>query len=116
MSDRKNEIILFVGMHVDTIYGIGVIIKIRESDDCIIVEAKDWELANSTKPVLYMNRKSIIPLYKINTKVKTLYGVCEVVGIRKDGIYKCEADKWRMAMNSIPIFYLNQDSIKLQRD
>ncbi len=109
------SIALFIGLKVETLYGNGVITSIRE-DGTIIVDHSNWRLANDTIPRLYMNKESITPLFAPGVLVRTSYGKCRVISIREDGMFVLGAENWRLANNTIPKLYMQQDTLTLDRE
>ena len=107
--------VLFEGLKVETLYGNGIITCLRE-DGTIIVDHSDWRLANDTIPRLYMNKESVTPLFSPGVQVRTPYGVCKVVSIREDGMFVLGFEKWRLANNTIPALYMQQDALSLYRE
>lgn len=99
---------------VTTPYGKGIVKEIRgiEKNQIVIVPT-NWRLANEQKPIFYLNRKDIKPLFEINAIVMTTFGKGKIINIRdEDGVYIIELSQWILATNKSPRLYLNSDSIQ----
>jgi len=107
---------LFVGQHVRTQYGAGVVKDVRYNDSdkllsSIVINPLHWKMANDQLPTFYMNYRDVTPLYPIGCVVKTSFGQGIVIKIRVDGIYVIHLQNWVLANNGVPTLYLNQESI-----
>lgn len=101
------------GDEVMTVYGQGYVEKKRETD--LLVKLRNWALAQGQSPSLYLNYESVvkIPGLTVGASVKTVWGLVEVLAIRRDGIHVCKALHWNLANNKPPTLYLAPEAFAL---
>ena len=112
---------LVVGDKVKCSFGRGFVKSIRH-DGIIIVGLDNWNLANNSKPTLYLNpafvSKAVVPVpvggFKVGDEVQTIFGAGQIIEIRtKDNIHVVTLNKWILANKKSPKLYLNVSSISL---
>lgn len=112
---------LIVGDKVKCAFGQGFVKSIRH-DGIIIVGLDNWNLANNSKPTLYLNpafvSKAVIPVpaggFKVGDQVQTIFGKGQILEIRTtDNIHVVTLFKWILANKKSPKLYLNVSSLSL---
>lgn len=104
-----------IGQEILTPYGQGIVKEIRQKDSIVLVEPKNWLLANKKPPTFYLNPKDVKSLYNINDKIHCSFGAGTIHEIRTDGIYVVKLGDWKLADGKSPTLYLNQSSLKIAK-
>lgn len=102
-----------IGHEVVTPYGQGTIKHIRQKDSMVLVEPRNWTLANNKPPTFYLNPKDIKSIYNVNDNVHCTFGAGSIHEIRADGIHVVKLHNWQLANGKSPTLYLGQSSLKM---
>lgn len=102
---------LYTNQIVSTPYGNGRVKQVREIH--VEVEPLQWTLARAQKPVFYINKQAVSPLFFVGDQVSTFAGDGVIEAIRsEDAVYIVTLHKWRLAQGQSPKLYLQKQSLR----
>lgn len=103
------------GDEVMTTYGQGYIEAKREQKGDYVVKLRNWKLAQGQSPTLYLQPSALvkIPGLVIGAAAKTVWGLVEILDIRRDGTHVCKALHWNLANDKPPTLYLAPEAFAL---
>ena len=105
------------GDEVVTVYGQGYVQEHRKDavNGQLVVKLRNWHLAQGQSPTLYLHPDACVkvPGLDVGAKVKTVFGMVQVLENRRDGTHVCRALHWSLADGKPPILFLAPEAFSL---